>query len=87
MLVLWCATRLHTTVCRTTVRSALRRLGLRWRRPRLAMPRTPDPHKAAKQWQIAAAVIGTPPNIAGVYADESSIQTLPLVRAMWQQRG
>ena len=87
MLVLVCATRLHTTVCRTTVRSALQRLGLRWRRPRLAMPRTPDPQKAAKQWHIAAAVVGAPPDTAIVYADESRIQTLPLVRAMWQQRG
>lgn len=87
MLVMLCATRLHTTVCRSTVRSALPRLGLRWRRPRLAMPRTPDPHKAAKQWQIAAAVVGAAPDTAIVYADESRMQTLPLVRAMWQQRG
>ncbi len=87
MLVMLCTTRLHVTVCRTTVRTSLQRLGLRWRRPRLAMPRPPDPHKAAKQWQIAAAVVSAPPNTAIVYADESRIQTLPLVRAMWQQRG
>lgn len=87
MLVMLCATRLHLTVCRSTVRSALQRVGLRWRRPRLAMPRTPDPRKADKQWQIAAAVVGSPPDTAIVYVDESRIQTLPLVRAMWQQRG
>jgi len=87
MLVLLCATQLHLTVCRSTIRSTLQRLGLRWRRPRLAMPRSPDPRKAAKQWQIAAAIVGAPPNTAIVYADESRIQTLPLVRAMWQQRG
>lgn len=87
MLVLLCATQLHITVCRSTIRSALERLNLRWRRPRLAMPRTPDPQKAAKQWAIAAAVVGAPPDTAIVYADESRIQTLPLVRAMWQQQG
>ncbi|HEY0737475.1 MAG TPA: IS630 family transposase [Herpetosiphonaceae bacterium] len=87
MLVLLCTTRLHITVARSTLRSALQRLGLRWRRPRLAMPRTPDPQKAAKQWQLAAAVVAAPPDTAIIYADESRIQTLPLVRAMWQQRG
>lgn len=87
MLVMLCATRLHITVCRSTIRSALQRLGLRRRRPRLAMPRTPDPRKAAKQWQIAAAIVNAPPDAALVYADESRLQTLPLVRAMWQQRG
>lgn len=87
MLVMLCATRLHLTVCRSTIRSARQRLGLRWRRPRLAMPRTPDPRKAAKQWQMAAAVVSAPPDAAIVYADESRSQTLPLVRAMWQQRG
>lgn len=87
MLVMLCATRLHTTVCRATIRSALQRVGLRWRRPRLAMPPKPDPQKAAKQWQIAAAVIGAPSDTAIVYAAESRMQTLPLVRAMWHQRG
>ncbi len=87
MLVMVCATRLHITVCRSTVRSALQRLGLRWRRPPLAMPRMPDPYKAATQWQIAAAVVGAAPDTAIVYADESRMQTLALVRAMWQQRG
>lgn len=87
MLVLLCAAQLHLTVGRSTIRSALQRVGLRWRRPRLAMPRAPDPHKAAKQWAMAAAVIGAAPDTAIVYADESRIQTLPLVRAMWQTRG
>jgi transposase len=87
MLVMLCAMRLHTTVCRSTIRSALQRGGLRWRRPRLAMPRKPDPQKAAKQWQIVAAVIRAPSDTAIVYADESRMQTLPLVRSMWQQRG
>ena len=87
MLVMLCTTQFHITVCRSTMRSALHRLGWRWRRPRLAMPRTPDFRKTAKQWAIAAAVVGAAPDSAIIYADESRIQTLPLVRAMWQQRG
>ncbi len=87
MLVLLCATQLHIVVSRSTIRSALHRVGGRWRRPRLAMPRRPDPQKAAKQWAIAEAVVAAPPESAIVYADESRVQTLPLVRAMWQQRG
>ncbi len=70
-----------------TVRFWLRRFGVRWRRPRRAMPRTPDPQQAATQWHMAAAVVGAPPDIAIVDADESRIQPLPLVRAMWQPRG
>lgn len=38
--------------------------------------------KAAKQWRIAEAVLGTGPDAAILYADESRVQTLPLVRAM-----
>ncbi len=40
-----------------TVRAALHRRGLRWGRPRLAMPRKDDPEKAQKQWRIAAPVL------------------------------
>src|SRR5438874_244904 len=39
MLVLVLATQLHLEVCRNTIRNVLQRLKLRWRRPRLAMPR------------------------------------------------
>lgn len=51
MLVLLCATRCHITVGRSTMRSTLQRLGLRWRRPRLAMPRTPDPTRPPNSGQ------------------------------------
>ncbi len=49
MLVLAVATSLALPVSRGTIRSALQRLRLRWRRPRLTMPRKTDPEKAAKQ--------------------------------------
>jgi transposase len=78
---------LNLTVGQSTVRMALRRMGLRWRRPRLAMPPRPDPEKAHKQWRIVAAVIAAGPEAVVLYADESRLQTLPLVRAMWQWVG
>lgn len=87
MLTLLLTKDLHLAVAGSTVRSALHRLGLRWRRPRLSMPRVVDPKKAAKQWQIAAAVVAAGPDTAVVYADESRVQTLPLVRATWQWCG
>ena len=71
----------------STLRRGLHRLGLSWRRPRLAMPRTVDPAKAAKQWRIVEAVVTAAPETAILYADESRIQLLPLVRAMWQWVG
>ena len=51
------------------------------------MPRKTDPQKAAKQWQIAQAVIEAGPEATVLYADESRIQLLPLVRAMWHWVG
>ncbi len=87
MLVLAVATSLALPVSRGTIRSALQRLRLRWRRPRLTMPRKTDPEKAAKQWAIVQAVVAAGPEAVVLYADESRVQTLPLLRAMWQWVG
>lgn len=87
MLVLALTTQLGIALCRSTVRAAMQRLRLRWRRPRLAMPRKTDPDKAAKQWALAAAVIAAGSDAVVLYADESRVQTLPLLRAMWQWVG
>jgi len=70
-----------------TVRATLQEVGLRWGRPRLAMPRKTDPDKALKQWRIAQAVLEAGPDAAILYADESRVQLLPLIRAMWQWVG
>jgi transposase len=67
----------------STLRNALHQVGLRWRRPRLAMPQKTDPEKAAKQWRLAQAVVEATADTAILYADESRIQLLPLLRAMW----
>ena len=87
MLVLALLNKLHLLVSRSTVRSALHQLGLRWGRPRLAMPRKTDPEKAEKQWKIVQAVVEAPPEAAVLYSDESRIELLPLIRAMWHWVG
>jgi transposase len=87
MLGLALATTMGLTVSETTIRATLHRLGLAWRRPRLTMPRKTDPDKAAKQWAIAEAVIAAGPAATVLYADETRIQLLPLVRACWQWVG
>ena len=71
----------------STLRGALHRLGLRWGRPRLTMPLKTDPAKAHKQWVIAKAVIEAGPEAAVLYGDESRVQLLPLIRAMWHWVG
>jgi transposase len=87
MLVLALSTQLQVGLSPKTIRTTLHRLGLRWRRPRLAMPRKVDPEKAQKQWRIAEAVVAAGPEAAVLYADESRVQTLPLIRAMWSWVG
>jgi transposase len=87
MLVLALTCQLAISVSRGTVRNALQRLKLRWRRPRLGMPDKTDPEKARKQWEIAEAVVCAPDDAVVLYADESRVQTLPLLRAMWQWLG
>lgn len=87
MLVLVLAQKLQVTLSPSTVRSALQRLGLRWGRPRLAMPDKVDPEKASKQWAIAQAVVAAGPEATVLYEDESRVQTLPLLRAMWHWVG
>ena len=83
MLVVVIAQKLSVRLSPSTLRSTLHQLGLRWGRPRLAMPQKTDPEKAAKQWHMARAVVEAPPETVILYADESRLQLLPLLRAMW----
>jgi transposase len=87
MLALAVAARTGVRLGASTVRALLHRLDLRWGRPRLAMPPKVDPEKATKQWAIARAVVEARPGTAVLYADESRIQLLPLIRAMWHWVG
>lgn len=87
MLVLSILSTLKVQVGPSAVRLALHALELRWGRPRLAMPRKTDPDKAHKQWLIAKTVIEAGPDAVILYADESRVQLLPLLRAMWHWVG
>jgi transposase len=87
MLVLAAAQSLGLQLSASTVRQALHRAQLAWGRPRLSMPAKIDPQKAAKQWAIAQAVIEAGEDAVVLYADESRIQLLPRIRAMWHWVG
>jgi transposase len=79
--------RLQTAFSLSVIRWALHQLDLRWGRPRLSMPAKTDPEKAQKQWVIVKAVVTAPPKAVILYADESRMQLLPLIRAMWHWVG
>lgn len=87
MLVLVLASQLHVHLSTSSVRALLHRLELRWGRPRLAMPTKVDPDKARKQWEIVMTVIEAGPQATILYADESRVELLPLVRAIWHWVG
>jgi transposase len=87
MLTLALTTTLAVALSRSAVRAALHRLDLHWGRPRLTMPTKVDPAKAPKQWAIAKAVVEAGPAAAVLYEDESRINLLPLVRALWHWAG
>lgn len=87
MLALALFNRLELRLGANTVRVRLHEKGLRWGRPRLAMPHKVDPEKAHKQWLIAKTVIEAGPGAVILYADESRVQLLPLIRAMWHWVG
>ena len=71
----------------SAIRRVLHQIDLRWGRPRLAMPDKVDPQKAQKQWELVKAVVEAPPEAAILYGDESRLQLLPLIRAMWHWVG
>ncbi|MBI4322054.1 MAG: IS630 family transposase [Chloroflexi bacterium] len=87
MMVLALVGKLDLRLSPSTVRAMFKRLDLSWGRPRLAMPKKVDPDKARKQWLIAKTVIEAGPNAVILYADESRVQLLPLIRAMWHWLG
>ncbi len=87
MLVLAIAQTLRVQLSASAVRQALHHAKLAWGRPRLGMPAKTDPQKASKQWAIAQAVIEAGDKAVVLYADESRIQLLPLIRAMWHWVG
>ena len=87
MLALAVLHRLGVRLSASALRGIVRELGLRWGRPRLAMPTKVDPAKARTPWLIAKAVMEAGPEAAILSADASRLQLLPLVRAMWHWVG
>jgi transposase len=87
MLALALTEKLGVALSVSSIRQVLRTAGLAWGRPRLAMPAKTDPDKAQKQWAMAQAVIAAGPAATVLYADESRIELLPLIRAMWHWLG
>jgi transposase len=86
-LLLALVSKLQVHLSLSAVRSTLHQLELRWGRPRLGMPDKVDPEKAQKQWAMVKAVVDAPPEAVILYADESRVQLLPLIRAMWHWTG
>jgi hypothetical protein len=66
-----------------TGRHGLRRLRLRWGRPRLALPRKTAPQKREPQWALVKAVVDAGPEAVGLYDAAARVHTLPWRRAMW----
>jgi putative transposase len=85
LLVWHLAERFRLTVSPSRLRQALHRAGFRWKRPKLAPARRPDPQAADKEAKIAAALAD--PATTLVAEDEADLQLLPIVRAMWQRVG
>ena len=86
-LLLALVTKLQVHLSLSAIRGTLHQLDLRWGRPRLGMPDKVDPEKAQKQWAMVKAVVDAPPEAVVLYADESRVQLLPLIRAMWHWVG
>jgi transposase len=89
LLAAFLATRFRLVLSASSVRRYLKRMGWRWRRPRLApathapgAQKKRDPAAAAKLTAIAAA-LGSSATV--LFLDECELQLLPLVRAMWMK--
>jgi transposase len=89
LLTAFLAARFHLVLSPSSVRRSLKRMGWRWRRPRLApathapgFQKKRDPAAGSKLAAIAAALATT---ATVLYLDESELQLLPIVRAMWMK--
>jgi transposase len=89
LLAAFLAARFRLALSPSSVRRHLKLMGWRWARPRLApaahapgRQRKRDPAGPVKLAQIAAALAST---ATVLYLDESDLQLLPVVRAMWMK--
>ena len=77
--------RFHIVVSRTTLRQALRQADFRWTRPKLVLPRRPDPLAEQKRAKLAQVLAN--PSATVIAEDECDMHLLPVLRAMWQRAG
>jgi transposase len=87
-LVHFLARRFQLLLSASSVRRALRQMGWRWARPRLApaSARHPDPATPAKLAAIADAWALAQQGVAHLlFLDETDLHRLPVVRAMWMK--
>lgn len=68
-----------------SVRRLLLRLGFRWRRPKLVLPK--DPAAKAKMQHILERVLSAPAEAVLLCLDECDIHLLPVLRSMWMPSG
>ena len=74
--------RLGVQLSRRARRGTWQPRGWRWGRPRLTRPTPGAPEKARQPWLMATAVVEGGPAAAILYAEESRLHRLPLLRAM-----
>jgi transposase len=85
-LLLWhLANRFRIKVSVGTLRRALHRAEFRWKRPKLAPARRPDPLAEQKQAKLSEILADAAATIMA--SDECDLHLLPVLRAMWQRVG
>jgi hypothetical protein len=77
--------RFQIKVSFSTLRRVLHGAGLRWKRPKLAPARRPDPLAAEKRAQLEQVLADSEATL--IAEDECDVHLLPILRAMWQRRG
>jgi len=70
---------------RSSVRRLLCAMGYVWRRPRLVLPK--DPEADSKMRHICSTLLAASANAVVMCLDECDIHLMPVLRAMWMQRG
>lgn len=79
------AGKLGLSLSQATVRRVLCSLDLRWRRPRLCLPK--DPLASEKMWGLCERLMKTSKEAVILCGDECDIHLLPVLRAMWMPKG
>lgn len=79
------ARRFGVTLSATTVRRAVKTIGYRWRRPRLAPTGKLDPDKNQKLAHIEAVLKNVKDQVHILFEDESDLHLMPVLRSMWMR--